>query len=85
MNKFAVAVALLAAAGSSAVFAEGKAGSSGFQRLIDAQQDGIDYVINTSYRSADPMLVPEVERMEPRCLVQTPADKSWPVADPLRQ
>jgi hypothetical protein len=85
MNKLAIAVVLLAAVGSSAVFAQGKASSGGFQRLIDAQQDGIDYVINTSYQSAGDVLAPEAGRMDPQCLAQRDADDSWPLAAPLRQ
>jgi hypothetical protein len=71
MNKFVLAAVLLIAAGSSTVFANGN-----IQRLIDAQQDGIDYVTSASYQNDDSSLAPEAGQMHAQCSVQPEAGES---------
>jgi hypothetical protein len=71
MNKLVLTAVLLIAAGSSTVFAHGT-----IERLIDAQRDGIDYVISASYQNDDSTLAPEVGQIHAQCPVQPEAHES---------
>lgn len=56
----ALSVAVLAA--SSSVFAEGKTRAEVYQELIRAQQDGLDYVTDTSYPDVNPVFAQQVQQ-----------------------
>ncbi|WP_025600625.1 DUF4148 domain-containing protein [Burkholderia sp. WSM2230] len=63
MKKFALAalsVAVLAA--SSNVFAQGKTRAEVYQELIEAQQNGLDYVTDASYPDVSPVFAHQVEQ-----------------------
>ncbi|CAB3701409.1 hypothetical protein LMG24238_03661 [Paraburkholderia sediminicola] len=61
MKKIAVAaLSLVVLAASSSVFAEGKTRAQVYQELIEAQQNGLDYVTDTSYPEVNPIFAQQV-------------------------
>jgi hypothetical protein len=82
MIRFAVVAVSLAALASSNAFAEGKTRAEVYQELIEAQQNGLDFVTDTSYPAVDPLYVPQVQRMQQQRLAQQNAASSVAVAHP---
>ncbi len=76
MIKFAVVAVSLAALASSNAFAEGKTRAQVYQELIEAQQNGLDFITDTSYPAVDPLYVPQVQRMQQQRLAQQNAASS---------
>ena len=61
MKKIAfAALSLVVFAASSSVFAEGKTRAQVYQELIEAQQNGLDYVTDTSYSDVNPIFAQQV-------------------------
>jgi hypothetical protein len=61
MKKIAFAALSLAVlAASSSVFAEGKTRAQVYQELIEAQQNGLDYVTDASYPDVSPVFAQQV-------------------------
>ncbi|KAE8756180.1 MULTISPECIES: DUF4148 domain-containing protein [Paraburkholderia] len=61
MKKIAFAALSLAVlVASSSVFAEGKTRAQVYQELIEAQQNGLDYVTDTSYPDVNPIFAQQV-------------------------
>ncbi|MEX3759749.1 DUF4148 domain-containing protein [Paraburkholderia phenoliruptrix] len=56
----ALSVVVLAA--SSSVFAQGKTRAQVYQELIEAQQNGLDYVTDASYPDVSPVFAHQVEQ-----------------------
>ncbi|HZZ11328.1 MAG TPA: DUF4148 domain-containing protein [Paraburkholderia sp.] len=56
----ALSFAVLAA--SSSVFAQGKTRAEVYQELIEAQQNGLDYITDASYPDVNPMYAQQVEQ-----------------------
>jgi predicted RNase H-like HicB family nuclease len=54
----ALSVVILAA--SSSAFAQGKTRAEVYQELIEAQQNGLDYVTDTSYPDVNPIFAQQV-------------------------
>jgi Domain of unknown function (DUF4148) len=82
MIKFAVVAISLAALASSNAFAEGKTRAEVYQELVEAQQNGLDFVTDTSYPAVDPLFAPQVERMQQQRLAQQNAASSVAVTSP---
>lgn len=62
MKKIAFAVlSVVILAASSSVFAEGKTRAQVYQELIEAQQNGLDYVTDASYPDVSPVFAQQVE------------------------
>jgi hypothetical protein len=55
----ALSVAVLAV--SSSAFAEGKTRAQVYQELIEAQQNGLDYITDTSYPDVNPVFAQQVK------------------------
>ncbi|SOF01494.1 protein of unknown function [Burkholderia sp. OK233] len=61
MKKIAfAALSLVVLAASSSVFAEGKTRAQVYQELIEAQQNGLDYVTDASYPDVSPVFAQQV-------------------------
>ncbi len=70
---FAKAVVCLAVLASTSVFAQGKTRAEVYQELVDAQQNGLNYVTDTSYPDVNPMFAPQVARMKQQHVAQAKA------------
>jgi hypothetical protein len=63
MKKIAsAALSVVVLAASSNVFAEGKTRAQVYQELIQAQQNGLDYVTDASYPDVSPVFAHQVEQ-----------------------
>lgn len=63
MKKFAIAtLSVVVLAVSSSAFAEGKTRAQVYQELIEAQQNGLDYITDTSYPDVNPIFAQQVQR-----------------------
>ena len=74
MNKFAISVLLVTLASSSA-FAQGKTRAEVYQELIEAQNNGLNYITDTSYPDINPVYAKVVEQMQQQHLAQQNAAK----------
>lgn len=63
MKKIAFAVLSVAVLASSSAFAEGKTRAQVYQELIEAQQDGLNYVTDTSYPDVNPIFAQQAARL----------------------
>jgi hypothetical protein len=64
MKKVAFAVLSVAVLASSSALAEGKTRAQVYQELIEAQQNGLDYVTDSSYPQVNPIFAQQVERLK---------------------
>jgi len=64
MKKIAFAVLSVAVLASSSAFAEGKTRAQVYQELIEAQQNGLGYVTDSSYPDVNPIFAQQVERLQ---------------------
>ncbi|HEY2024782.1 DUF4148 domain-containing protein [Paraburkholderia sp.] len=63
MKKLSFAVlSFVVLAVSSSAFAEGKTRAQVYQELIEAQQNGLDYITDASYPDVNPAFVRQVEQ-----------------------
>jgi hypothetical protein len=63
MKKIAfIALSMAVIAASSSAFSEGKTRAQVYQELIEAQQNGLDYVTDTSYPEVNPIFARQVEQ-----------------------
>lgn len=64
MKKVAISalsvVALITFAASSSAFAQGKTRAEVYQELIEAEQNGLNYVTDTSYPDVNPIFAQQV-------------------------
>ena len=68
MKKIAFAVLSVAVLASSSAFAEGKTRAQVYQELIEAQQNGLNYVTDSSYPDVSPVYAQEVSRLKQQAL-----------------
>ncbi|MGF6702911.1 hypothetical protein OKW38_007588 [Paraburkholderia sp. MM5496-R1] len=57
-----VALSLVVLAASSSAFAQGKTRTQVYQELIEAQQNGLDYITDASYPDVSPVFARQVEQ-----------------------
>jgi hypothetical protein len=67
------AVAFVALGASSSAFAEGKTRAQVYQEMIEAQQNGLNYVTDTSYPEVNPIFARQVEQHKEALAVQAAA------------
>ncbi|ABE34297.1 hypothetical protein DR64_6976 [Paraburkholderia xenovorans LB400] len=67
----ALSVAVLAA--SSSAFAQGKTRAEVYQELIEAQQNGLNYVTDTSYPDVSPVFAQQVAQHKEALAAQAAA------------
>ena len=70
MKKLAIAATSLSVLMSSGAFAQSKTRAEVYQELIEAQQNGLNYVTDTSYPDVNPIFAAQVERMKHEHLAQ---------------
>ena len=68
MKKIAFAVLSVAVLASSSAFAEGKTRAQVYQELIEAQQNGLNYVTDSSYPDVSTVYAQEVSRLKQQAL-----------------
>ncbi|SIO41514.1 DUF4148 domain-containing protein [Paraburkholderia phenazinium] len=68
MKKIAFAVLSVAVLASSSAFAEGKTRAQVYQELIEAQQNGLNYVTDSSYPDVSPVYAQEVSRLRQQAM-----------------
>ena len=77
MKKIAfAALSVVVLAASSNVFAQGKTRAEVYQELIQAQQNGLDYVTDASYPDVSPVFAHMVEQQSRRLLPRRPRTAS---------
>jgi purine nucleoside permease len=64
MKKIVLAALSIAVLASSSAFAEGKTRAQVYQELIEAQQNGLDYVTDSSYPAVNPIFAQQVARLQ---------------------
>jgi purine nucleoside permease len=69
MKKIAFAVLSVAVLASSSAFAEGKTRAQVYQELIEAQQNGLNYVTDSSYPEVSPLYAQQVARLQHQAAV----------------
>ena len=69
----ALSVVVLAA--SSSAFAEGKTRAEVYQELIQAQQNGLDYITDSSYPDVSPVFAQQVQQRKDALAAQAPANR----------
>ncbi|WP_017773966.1 DUF4148 domain-containing protein [Paraburkholderia kururiensis] len=72
MKVSSMLVLCAAALASTAVFAEGKTRAQVYQELIEAQQNGLDFVTDTSYPDVNPIFANVVAQRKQQRLAQQP-------------
>jgi hypothetical protein len=72
MKRSSILVLCAAALTSTAVFAEGKTRAQVYQELIEAQQNGLDFVTDTSYPDVNPIFANVVAQRKQQRLAQQP-------------
>ena len=74
MKKIAfAALSVIVLAASSSVFAEGKTRAQVYQELIEAQQNGLNYVTDSSYPDVNPVFARQVEQHKQALAAQAAA------------
>ena len=68
MKKIAFAVLSVAVLASSSAFAEGKTRAQVYQELIEAQQNGLNYVTDSSYPDVSPVYAQGASRLKQQAL-----------------
>ncbi|MEW9585437.1 DUF4148 domain-containing protein [Paraburkholderia sp. DGU8] len=63
MKKLAIAaLSVVFVAGSASAFAQGKTRAQVYQELIEAQQNGLDYITDASYPDVNPVFAQQVAK-----------------------
>jgi hypothetical protein len=76
MKKIAfAALSVVVLAASPSVFAEGKTRAEVYQELIQAQQDGLDYITDSSYPDVNPVFAQQVQQRKDALAAQAAANR----------
>ena len=76
MNKLAIAaLSIVFLAASSGAFAEGKTRAQVYQELIEAQQNGLDYITDASYPDVNPVFAQQVKNHKEALAAQAAANR----------
>jgi hypothetical protein len=74
MKKLAfAALSVVVLAASSSAFAAGKTRAEVYQELIEAQQNGLDYITDASYPDVNPVFAQQVEKHKEALAAQAAA------------
>jgi hypothetical protein len=74
MKKLAIAaLSVVVLAASSSAFAEGKTRAQVYQELIEAQQNGLDYITDASYPDVNPVFAQQVKNHKEALAAQAAA------------
>ena len=76
MKKIAfAALSVVVFAASSSAFAQGKTRAEVYQELIEAQQNGLDYITDTSYPDVSPVFAQQVQHHKEALAAQAAASR----------
>ena len=76
MKKLAfAALSVVVLAASSSAFAQGKTRAEVYQELIEAQQNGLNYVTDTSYPDVSPVFAQQVQQHKEALAAQAAASR----------
>jgi hypothetical protein len=81
MKKLAITAMSLDVLTSSGAFAQGKTRAEVYQELIDAQENGLHYVTDTSYPAVNPIFTVQVDRLKQQRLAQQRATTTNSIAN----
>jgi hypothetical protein len=84
MKVLAIAVIAIATVASASAFAQSKTRAQVYQELIQAQQDGRDYVTDTSYPDVNPIFAHQLEQQQAR-MAQAPGTSKVTTTTPATQ
>ena len=74
MKKLAfAALSVVFLAASSSAFAQGKTRAEVYQELIEAQQNGLDYITDSSYPDVNPIFAQQVQQRKEALAAQAEA------------
>jgi len=76
MKKYAMIAISVFVLASSSAFAQGKTRAEVYQELIEAQQNGLNYITESSYPDVNPMFAAQVARMKERHQAQQNSAKA---------
>jgi hypothetical protein len=77
MEKLSLAaLSFVVLAASSSAFAQGKTRAQVYQELIEAQQNGLDYITDASYPDVNPVFAHQVEQRKQALAAQAAAAAS---------
>jgi hypothetical protein len=82
MKKIAFALFSIALVASTGAFAEGKTRAQVYQELIEAQQNGLNYVTDSSYPEGNPIFAQQGAQMKQQALATSMANGK--IADAAR-
>ncbi|APA88964.1 DUF4148 domain-containing protein [Paraburkholderia sprentiae WSM5005] len=68
-----VALSFAVLAASSSAFAQGKTRAQVYQELIEAQQNGLDYITDASYPDVSPVFARQIEQRKQALAAQAAA------------
>jgi hypothetical protein len=71
MKKIVFAALSVAVLASSSAFAEGKTRAQVYQELIEAQQNGLNFVTDSSYPDVNPIYAQQVAHMKQQALASS--------------
>lgn len=71
MKKIVFAALSVAVLASSSAFAEGKTRAQVYQELIEAQQNGLNFVTDSSYPDVNPIYAQQVAHMKQQVLASS--------------
>jgi hypothetical protein len=76
MKKIAfAALSVVVLVASSSTFAAGKTRAEVYQELIEAQQNGLDYISDTSYPEVNPLFAQQVQQRKAALAAQAAAHR----------
>jgi hypothetical protein len=81
MKKFAMFAMALAAFSSANVFAQGKTRAEVYQELVQAQQNGLDFVTDASYPNVSPFYQNTVSYLKQKALAKAEQQDGHASAD----
>jgi Domain of unknown function (DUF4148) len=81
MKKFAMFAMALAAFSSANVFAQGKTRAEVYQELVQAKQNGLDFVTDASYPEVSPLYTETVAYLKQQALAKEGNNQNHPTAD----
>ncbi|CAB3755370.1 DUF4148 domain-containing protein [Paraburkholderia humisilvae] len=81
MKKFAMFAMALAAFSSANVFAQGKTRAEVYQELVQAKQNGLDFVTDASYPDVSPVYQTTVAYLKQKALAKNEQQNGRSTAD----
>jgi hypothetical protein len=78
MKVFTITAVCFGLLASTHAFAQGKTRAEVYQELVEARNNGLDFVTDASYPDVDPMFAQQVARMKQQQVAQAKVDTGSP-------